>query len=62
MDSIFCSPNHWSIIGGGNVKIESQKTKTKSKTGSMNNVGQEPGGDHAEVMKVRTVYHLQCFY
>lgn len=59
---IFCSPNHWSIIGGGNAKIESQKSKSKSKTGSMDSVGQEPGADLAEVMKVRRVYYLQCFY
>lgn len=48
---IICSPNHLSIIGGCNVKTESEKSK--SKTGSMDNVGQELGGDHAEVMKVR---------
>lgn len=52
---IQCSPNHWSIIGGGNVKIGSQKSKTKSKTESMDNVGQEPGDDHTGVMKVRTL-------
>ncbi|KAK3531091.1 hypothetical protein QTP70_010361 [Hemibagrus guttatus] len=37
--------------GGGNMKLESQKSK--SKTGSMDSVGQEPGVDHAEVVGVQ---------
>lgn len=31
--------------------MESHKNKTE--TGSMNNVGQKPGGDHTEVLNVR---------
>lgn len=60
MYCICYSANHCSIIGGGNVKTESQKTKIKSKTGSVDNVSQEPGGDHTKVMKVRTLSPVMC--
>ncbi len=48
----------WSLLeSGGDMKIESQKVNAKAKVGSMDNVGQEPGGGNGKV--VNSILHIK---
>lgn len=50
----------WSLSGGVDGKIESQKdnVKAKAKVGSMDNVGQEPGGGNGKVVNRLRGYYI----
>lgn len=49
----------WSLLGGGDVKIEPHKVKAKGKLGSMDNVGHEPGDNNAKVLKsIKRILHI----